>query len=174
MSDVATSTEPRARSVVDRVVRAHGGSTGTRLRALADGQPLFEEPVQRPAVVAVQLALAISWERALATGELSSRSAVASGAGLTRARVTQLMNLTLLAPDIQEEVLFLEASDGVEPVGEHSLRQVLRAGRWPAQRAAWRALRRRTGPAQTSGEGEARVNREAEGRIDGLGDQLAT
>ena len=39
------------------------------------------------------------------------------------------MNLLLLAPDIQEEVLALEFPVGREPVTERTLRQVL-ATRW--------------------------------------------
>ena len=56
---------------------------------------------------------------------------------LTRARITQLMNLTLLAPDIQEQVLFLEAVDGREPMSERDLRTVIYAGDWGAQRVQW-------------------------------------
>jgi hypothetical protein len=39
--------------------------------------------------------------------------------------VTQLLDLTLLAPDIQEAVLALEAVDGVEPMSERTS-----CGRW--------------------------------------------
>ena len=51
------------------------------------------------------------------------------------------MNLTHLAPDIQEQVLFLEAVDGREPMSERDLRTVLSAGDWGAQRAEWQILR---------------------------------
>ncbi|HLT39374.1 MAG TPA: hypothetical protein VK034_23990, partial [Enhygromyxa sp.] len=59
---------------------------------------------------------------------------------LTRARITQLMNLTLLAPDIQERLLFLEAVDGREPMSERDLRTVIYAGDWAAQRVEWETL----------------------------------
>lgn len=143
MSRADANVTPHARQAVDRVVRAHGGSTGTRFRTLAQGEAAWQEPVRRPAVVAVQLALAITWDRALARGELVSRQAIAQSTGLTRARITQLMDLTLLAPDIQEAVLFLEAVNGSEPLGEHTLRKVLRAGCWASQREVWRGLVRR-------------------------------
>ena len=42
--------------------------------------------------------------------------------GLTRARVTQLLDLTLLAPEILEQMLFAESIDGVEPMSERGLR----------------------------------------------------
>ena len=46
------------------------------------------------------------------------------------------MDLLLLAPDIQEQVLAMKAVDGVEPIGERALRDVLHAGTWEEQRAA--------------------------------------
>ena len=140
MSSLVDGAQGQLRSTVDRIVRMHGGSMGTRFRYLAEGERADEEPVRRPAVVAVQLALARDWDRALADGRLESRRAIAEETGLTGARVTQLMDLTLLAPDIQEQVPFLEAVDGSEPLGEHTLRAVLRAGMWSEQRAAWHAL----------------------------------
>jgi len=149
MTSANAAHAPHARRAVDRVLRAHGGSTGTRLRILAEGEAAWEEPVRRPAVVAVQLALAITWDRALTRGELANRHAIAQATGLTRARITQLMDLTLLAPDIQEEILFLEAVDGSEPLGEHTLRKVLRAGCWASQRDVWRGLVRRGTPRQS-------------------------
>lgn len=51
------------------------------------------------------------------------------------------MNLLLLAPDIQEEVLALEFPVGREPVTERTLRRVLASLWWEDQRAAWAALR---------------------------------
>ena len=54
------------------------------------------------------------------------------------------MNLTLLAPDIQEQVLFLEAVDGREPMSERDLRTVIYAGDWGAQRVQWCHLREQT------------------------------
>jgi hypothetical protein len=51
------------------------------------------------------------------------------------------MNLLLLAPDIQAEVLALRFPPGREPVTERHLRQVLRSPVWAEQRAVWRRLR---------------------------------
>jgi hypothetical protein len=50
-------------------------------------------------------------------------------------------NLLLLAPDIQEEVLFLEAVDGQEPLSERGLRAIAHAGAWEVQRERWREVR---------------------------------
>jgi DNA invertase Pin-like site-specific DNA recombinase len=58
-----------------------------------------------------------------------------------RARITQLLDLLLLAPDIQEELLFTEVPPGRDPVTEHDLRQVVRTPLWADQRAMWAGLR---------------------------------
>jgi hypothetical protein len=52
-------------------------------------------------------------------------------------RVAQILELTLLAPDIQEAVLFLEAEDGVEPINERTLRKIAADEHWSTQRVRW-------------------------------------
>jgi len=83
------------------------------------------------------LALAHHLNTAIERGVVADQAAVARKLGLTRARITQLLDLTLLAPDLQLQVLELEAVDGVEPLAERQLRAVMAAGTWPQQRAAW-------------------------------------
>src|SRR5450759_215481 len=73
-------------------------------------------PSRRPARVAVTLALAHQIQRAIDRGEIRDQAEAARRLGLTRARLTQILDLTLLAPDIQEEILLLEAIHGPEPV----------------------------------------------------------
>ena len=59
--------------------------------------------------------------------------------GLTRARVTQIVNYTRLAPDLQEEILFLpRVEPGKDGSSEHRLRAVLREALWGA--APWREI----------------------------------
>jgi hypothetical protein len=79
-------------------------------------------PVRRPARVAIMLALAHKIQNAIDRGAVHDRAEVARRLGLTRARVTQLLNLTLLAPNIQERILFAESLDGVKPVSERAVR----------------------------------------------------
>ena len=98
--------------------------------------PTFE-PVRRPARVARLLALAHHLQRAIDNGEIQDRAALARKYGITRARVTQLLNLTLLAPDIQEQVLALEAVDGLEPTSERALRELSLLVEWVEQRRRW-------------------------------------
>ena len=58
---------------------------------------------------------------------------------VTRARLTQIMNLLLLAPDIQEAMLFLTPTEtGRAALSEHDLRPIAAITDWAKQRQLWR------------------------------------
>lgn len=85
------------------------------------------EPLGQVPRVARLLALAHHFKRLLAEGIVRTQGELAALAGVTRPRVTQILNLLLLAPNIQEELLFLPpAEHGPEPTTERTLRYVLR------------------------------------------------
>ena len=65
-------------------------------RALADTGP--------PPIV-WQLAFAHRVDKEISVGKFPNRAAAARHYGITRARLTQIMNLLWLAPGIQEEIL---------------------------------------------------------------------
>ena len=98
-------------------------------------------PVGRPARVAVMLTLAHQIQSAIDRGEIPSQAEAARKLGLTRARLTQLLDLTLLAPDVQERVLALESVGGTEPLSERVLRPVARAPSWAEQRTLFESAR---------------------------------
>jgi hypothetical protein len=108
-----------------------------RKTTFSDKPPSRPEPVRRPARIARMLALAHSFQAEVDGGKYLDRADLARQLGLTRARVTQLLDLMLLAPDIQEEILFLDAVAGAEPVSERTLRKVTRHLPWAEQRTAW-------------------------------------
>jgi hypothetical protein len=91
--------------------------------------------------MARMLALAHHLQIAIDRGLVPDRAAVARKLGLTRARVTQFLDLLLLTLDLQARVLEFEAIDGAEPMAERSLRAVAHAGSWADQRAAWVKVR---------------------------------
>jgi hypothetical protein len=65
--------------------------------------------------------------------------------GLTRARVTQLVNLTLLAPAIQEEILAMPpVTKGRDPITERSLRAIVAEPLWERQVVMWKRHRKQT------------------------------
>lgn len=91
--------------------------------------------------VARLLALAHYFQALLKQGVFGSQTELAQVAGLTRARITQIMNLLFLAPDIQEEILFLpRVSKGRDLVTERDLREVLKTLMWSEQRERWAAV----------------------------------
>jgi hypothetical protein len=101
--------------------------------------PAPEAPTRRPARLAQLLALAHHIEGLIQKGKVRDRADVARRLGLTRGRITQILDLTLLAPDIQEQILFAEAVDGREPYTERDARRVALIPEWAKQREAWRA-----------------------------------
>jgi hypothetical protein len=86
------------------------------------------------------LKTAQEWRRQLDAGDVTSQAEIARREGVTRARVTQVMGLLRLAPDLQESILELEAVDGVGLVSERALRDVIRIECWASQREAWKRL----------------------------------
>jgi hypothetical protein len=90
--------------------------------------------IRRSARAAVMLALAHKIQAAIDQGVVRNRADVSRRLGLTRARITQLLDLTLLAPDIQEEVLLARSADGAEPLAERQLRYAAKAKLWSVQR----------------------------------------
>jgi hypothetical protein len=65
---------------------------------------------------------------------------------VNRARITQIMNLLLLAPDIQEGILFLPLTQrGRDPIRMASLQPIALTWEWRKQRRKWRALCRSVG-----------------------------
>ena len=64
-------------------------------------------------------------EAAIEDRTYRGRADIARQYGFTRARVTQILNLVLLAPDIQAQIAFLESVDGVELLSERALRDAI-------------------------------------------------
>ena len=92
--------------------------------------------------VARLLALAHHFDELLKTGAVETQAEIAELAKLTPARVTQIMNLLGLAPEIQEEIFFLPpVTEGRPAITERHLRQVLKTVVWSEQRERWAAIR---------------------------------
>jgi hypothetical protein len=85
------------------------------------------------------MALAIRFDTLLRDGVVSDQATLARLGGVTRARLTQIMDLLRLAPDIQEELLFLPANSRLV---ERTLRPVVRLVIWEDQRRALQQAKR--------------------------------
>ena len=89
--------------------------------------------------------LALAWhiEGLVQSGTLASYAAAARLGHVSRARLSQVMSLLNLAPDLQEQVLFLpRPRRGRAPWTLRQLLLVAAALEWPEQRRRWRQLHR--------------------------------
>ena len=60
---------------------------------------------------------------------------------VSRARISQIMNLLQLAPDIQEAILLLpRTTSGADPIHERDLRPIAAVLDWQKQRRLWALL----------------------------------
>jgi site-specific DNA recombinase len=107
--------------------------------------PVYEKAV-RPARIARHLAIAHHIRRAIEAGSVVSYREISIYLDMSRARLTQIMDLTLLAPDIQEALLGLQAIDSAEPaINEHALRHIAQRRSWIEQRQAWAPIAKAAG-----------------------------
>ena len=91
--------------------------------------------------VARLLALAHRIDGMIRAGEIEDLATAASLCGVTRARMTQVMNLLLLAPQIQEAILDLQpVTNGRDRVTERQLREIVAEPVWNDQMDRWRAI----------------------------------
>ena len=109
---------------------------------------LGEAPQTPPGVVfgrvpriARLMALSIRLQLMIDGGEVRDFAELARLGHVTRARITQVMNLLHLAPDIQEDILFLPPIEsGRDPIRELQLRPITLVPDWRKQRKLWREL----------------------------------
>lgn len=84
------------------------------------------------------MALAIRFERLISGGVVSDYTELARLGNVSRARITQIMNLLLLAPDLQEEILFLARVErGEDPVHLRHVQSIALQPSWRQQRICW-------------------------------------
>lgn len=88
------------------------------------------------------MALAIKFQAMVDSGELNDYADIARLGYVTRARMTQIMNLLLLAPDIQEHILGLPETSRETSISERQLRELVGNVSWELQRFVWADLKR--------------------------------
>ncbi len=89
------------------------------------------------------LALAHKIDGMIRGGELRDLADASRAIGVTRARITQITNLLLLAPEIQEAILDLPlVSNERDPISERALRRIVAEPEWSRQWGLWSDVQR--------------------------------
>ena len=107
----------------------------------AQSAPRAESP-GRPRVPRITrlMALAIKFQDMVDRGDVSDYADLARLGDVSRARLTQIMNLQLLAPEIQEAILFAGFGSSADEPRERDLRSVCSRVFWSEQIALCRTL----------------------------------
>jgi hypothetical protein len=136
-------TLPRMVECAIRLERGQKGSHRLSRDVTTVDAPL---PPGRVPRIARLLALAHKFDGLLRQGAIANYAALARLGHVSRARITQVMNLLCLAPDIQEEILFLPPTlRGRDPIHLRQLHAIACLLDWTEQRARWRKLGRHRG-----------------------------
>jgi len=87
------------------------------------------------------MALAVRFEDKLQQGQVRDMAQLARYGHVSRARLSQIMNLRLLAPDIQEQILQLpRTTKGRAPLKYQDVAPILQTPDWKRQRQEWASL----------------------------------
>ena len=123
-----------------RVHFGRGGQGRMKLHAGPPPQTLSAATGRIPRVSRL-MALAIHFDSLLRRGEVKDYADLARLGHVTRARVTQVMNLLCLCPQIQEQILFWPlVTSGYDPLKEWEVRPIAAEPVWGRQRRMWRTL----------------------------------
>ena len=88
------------------------------------------------------VALAIQFQDMIQRGEARDYADLARLGCLTRERMSQIMELVWLAPDIQQEILeFPPSATARFPISEVAVRRIAGLLAWNEQRSAWQTLK---------------------------------
>ena len=92
------------------------------------------------------MALAIHLDDLIARGAINDQAEAAAMGHVTRARMTQLLGLMRLAPDVRLAIMQLpHTKAGRDPISERHVRALTLMVDWDDQRRAWEALSRGRG-----------------------------
>ncbi len=127
---------------INRQFHIHRGR-GSR-KVIEEGPPPEAEPIPPGTIPRISrlMALAIRFDRLIKSGEVTDQADLARLGHVSRARITQIMNLLQLAPAIQEDILFLPRTQhGRDPIRERMIRPIAAILDRRKQRRMWKELR---------------------------------
>jgi len=132
--DFQFSIQQRGRGAKKRIVEGEVGSS--------ESKPALE-CIPR---ISRYMALAIHFEDLIRQGVVTNYADLARLGHVTRARVTQIMNLRLLVPAIQEEILHqLDYRHNRDRLGLKELQELVMNPSWDRQRNEWYNSKRTSG-----------------------------
>ena len=122
---------------IERQVHFQSGRHSRKV--LREGATKPEAPAGRVPRVSRLMALALRLDQLIRDGVVTDQAELARLGHVSRVRLTQIMNLLHLAPDIQEEILFLPLTKrGRDSVTERYLRPIAAMADWRKQRQWWK------------------------------------
>lgn len=114
-------------------------------KVLVEGKepPKPVKPKGRLPRITRYMALAIYYEGLIREGHIHDYAEIATLGHVTRARVTQIMNLRLLAPDLQEQLLtFPRIEQGRDTICLRMFQTIALEPSWKNQREQWKQINR--------------------------------
>ena len=121
-------------SGIDELTYTFAFRGGRRSRASLPAVERTANPISR---IARLMALAIRFEGLVREETVRDYAELAQRGHVTRARMTQIMKLLDLAPDIQEQLLFLPPIKGLN---ERNIRRIVRRIDWREQRRLFQKI----------------------------------
>jgi hypothetical protein len=126
---------------IERTVHFHRQGHGRRCLSPGPNPAAAARPTGRVPRVARLMALAIRFEEQVRKGALASYSQLAELGHVTRARISQILNLVNLLPDVQEAILQLPRTErGRDRIHLRQLQPIASTIDWRKQRRLWNDL----------------------------------
>lgn len=119
--------------------KVHFRAASKGRRRLRQGKAPMSIPMQPGRIPRVSrlMALAIHFEQLIRQGVVRDYADLARLGSVTRARVSQIMDLLNLAPSIQEQILLLPRTTGRDVLTERRLRAIVAETDWSRQVERW-------------------------------------
>jgi hypothetical protein len=133
---------------IEKRIHFYRRGQGSRKELRTGPEPSRPAMQGRVPRVARFLALALRFDQLIRDGVIENYRALARLGHVSHARVSQIMNLLYLAPDIQEQILLLPRTvRGRDPIHLRQLQPLAAALHWRKQRQLWQDLVSRAAPA---------------------------
>jgi len=128
--------------MIERSIHFQKKHRGHKSVSIGVAKEMPDVPTGRVPWVSRLMALAIKFDHYIKDSVVKDYAELARLGQVSRSRVSQIMDLLLLAPDIQEEILFLPRTEGGrDSVKECDLRGIVKEVEWRRQREKWREIK---------------------------------